>query len=216
MLIYSTYAGASCDPEIIRLGMGYCVTPNRLPNRGPDMPGVPYFMDNGAFSCWIKGYPYMPDLFWKTLAGCFQARLDLDFIVVPDLVADAASLDYSIKWLREYLPGGDRYALAVQDGMTPKDVKNDCRTNFHRLKYIFIGGSVDWKWKTAAEWVSFARDEGKRVHIGQVGSLRRLRAAQSLGVDSVDSGSFTRNKSWSIVEEFQGKSPAPELWSDAI
>jgi len=41
--------------------------------------------------------------------------------------------------------------------------------------------------------------------VGQVGTADRLKIAYDLGVDSVDSTSFQRNKSWHHIENFYRK-----------
>ena len=66
-----------------------------------------------------------------------------------------------------------------------------------------VGGSVEWKWDTAKEWVDFAHDKEMKCHIGQVGQLHYLIRAYEYGADSVDSSSIVRNKSWGIIDKFK-------------
>jgi hypothetical protein len=155
-------------------------------------------LDNGAFECWRRGIPWTESRFFETIEKCYKTGVKLDFVVLPDIVCGGKkSLNYSMTWLDRLQPA--KLALAVQDGMTSSDVQD---YDISGLTYIFIGGSVDWKWKTANEWVEFAHYNKLKCHIGRCGTIERLRYAESLGVDSVDSTSFVRNDSWHIIEQF--------------
>ena len=49
------------------------------------------------------------------------------------------------------------------------------------------GGSTDWKLgPTARALTAEAKRRGKRVHMGRVNSLKRLRYADAIGCDSAD------------------------------
>jgi hypothetical protein len=55
---------------------------------------------------------------------------------------------------------------------------------------LFLGGSTAWKLGPAARRLTAeAKARGKRVHMGRVNSLRRLRYADATGCDSAD-GTF--------------------------
>ena len=156
-------------------------------------------LDNGAFSCFYRGYPFQEDVFFKTMQTAFRNGIDLDFIVCPDIVCGGInSLDFSAKWARK-LEGCPNLALAVQDGMLEKSVTPDILRYF---KYIFVGGSEEWKWETARDWRRFADKWKKKLHIGRVGTLDNLISARDVGADSVDSTSFVRNESWHILEQY--------------
>jgi len=158
-----------------------------------------YALDNGAFSCYTKGYPFQRDLFMSTINKCYKKNIILDFIVCPDIVCGGKkSLSFSASWAEKEMLGTPNLALVVQDGMETIDVL-PCLSPF---SYIFLGGSVEWKWKNAKKWVSFAKEHNKKVHIGQCGQLKYLNIAKELEVDSVDSTSFVRNGSWNILEKF--------------
>ena len=160
----------------------------------------PCALDNGAFGgTRDKRKCYDPHRFLATLHRCYQMGLELDFVVAPDRIgAGTDSLSMSVHWAKNMIPGSN-LALALQDGMTPEDVK----PHLHLFAVLFIGGSKKWKWQTAEAWINLAHDNDKRCHIGQVGTLRGLRRAHELGADSVDSASFVRNKRWDILEEFR-------------
>jgi hypothetical protein len=142
--------------------------------------------------------------FMTLLERCWKCGLSADFIVCPDIVAGGMdSLDFSWSWQKRLRPA--RLALAVQDGMKFDIVDHLVAKAF---THIFVGGSVDWKWETAAEWVRVAHDRKMKCHIGKVGTLKNLRLAKLYGADSVDSTSWVRNDSWHIVEEFLLKKKA--------
>jgi hypothetical protein len=199
MLIYT---GNSIGGDVERVkayGMGIMIASSPTPGSFMDkrLTEVPCALDNGAFTSKKKGYPFNPYPFLATMAKCQSMGLVLDFVVCPDIPGSPDSLAFSLKWATGQIPGTN-LALALQDGMTTDEV----RPHLRHFSTVFVGGSVDWKWRTAETWAQFAKDEGKRCHIGQVGTVERLRRALELGVDSVDSTSFVRNDSWHILDEF--------------
>jgi len=164
-----------------------------------DWKGMPLALDNGAFQCWSRGYPFMETPFFDTLWQCYKLQLDLDFIVCPDIVADGLnSMRFSLGYARERLLGCKRLALAVQDGMAPHHVANGIQDD--HFTTIFVGGTLDWKWSSLPEWVAMAHENGMKCHVGRCGTENKIKKAIELGVDSVDSTSIARNKSWHIIE----------------
>ncbi len=173
---------------------------------GSSLPGYlndySFAMDNGAYSCYVNGLPFDEYAFLKILSDSRKFGIP-DFVVIPDIVGQGKkSLEISKTWLNRLY--GYNLALAVQDGMMPSDIDF-----VEELSYIFVGGSVKWKWETIEMWVEFAHRNGLKIHVGKVGRLDYLKRAKELGVDSVDSSSFARNDSWHILEEF--KKPQQEL-----
>jgi hypothetical protein len=155
-------------------------------------------VDNGAFGCHKSGKPFNTELFLKNVERVNKINLNPLFIVCPDIVAGGLkSLDFSMSWLDKI--NYSKIALVVQDGMTQEDV----RPIIKDFQYLFIGGSVSWKWRTAESWVNFAHDNDTPCHIGQAGQLWMLKAANRFGADSVDSTSWVVNKTWHIIREFQ-------------
>lgn len=201
MRIYTGQTTGTKLEKIKSLDLGICISSN--PNTSPskDFGQVPCFLDNGAFSCYAKGYPFQEDVFLKTMSKAYAFGIKLDFIVCPDLLMKGKeSLQYSMEWARGNLKTASNLALVVQDGITPEHI-----TDWYvwdRFTHLFIGGSVDWKWETAKIWREYTKEMGKKLHIGQCGQLKYLKRAYELGADSVDSTSFCRNESWHIVEEF--------------
>ena len=166
---------------------------------------IPCAFDNGAFQAHAKGYPFREEAFWNCLDKCYSLGIKLDFIVCPDIVMGGKeSLDFSVEWARTKLKSAPNLALAVQDGIEP-NIQDLDKYVMSLYDLIFVGGSVEWKWKTADKWVKFAHRFDKKVHIGQVGQARYLRFAEHIGADSVDSTSIARNNSFGIIEEYLGK-----------
>ena len=158
-------------------------------------------VDNGAFQSYVRGFPFLSDLFWKLLHDTYLAGANPDFIVCPDIVAGGKqSLSFSLDWAKNKIIGCSRLALAVQDGMETTDIRSYERQFF---SWIFVGGTVEWKWRNAEKWVKFAHDNNMKCHIGRCGTIEKLRTAKKIGADSVDSTSILRNNRWDILEELK-------------
>ena len=203
MKIYTGNADGVKLEQVRKLDMGIMIaaTPRSISRRYSQ---VACALDNGAYQCWRRGFPFQADRFRRTLTSAYTAGLRLDFVVAPDIVAGGLrSLEFSLRWAQGELLGTSHLALAVQDGMTIEDLRhNDVPAWF---SHIFIGGTVEWKWQTGPMWVDYAHHAGMQCHMGRVGTLENLRRAQAMGIDSVDSTSFARNDSWHIVREFLGR-----------
>ena len=202
MKIYTGQGAGKKFDEIVKHDLGVCIssTPNIMPHK--ELKKVPCFLDNGAFACHRKGYPFQEDVFFKVITKSYKLGIKLDFIVCPDLLMRGKdSLEYSIEWANGKLLSANNLALVVQDGIEPSHI--DDWDIWDRFTHLFIGGSVDWKWRTAELWSDYAKENGVKLHIGQCGKLEYLKTAYDLGADSVDSTSFCRNERWDIVETFK-------------
>jgi hypothetical protein len=196
--IYTGTCGGEKLEKVKEFDMGIMVYPSRTRRPCENLGKVSCALDNGAFRCWQRGYPFMEEFFWQTIRDCYDKKIDLDFIVCPDIVTGGKrSLDFSIEYANSKLRTSQNLALAVQDGVKPSDIDKFCLSNF---SHIFIGGSVEWKWETAEQWVDYAHGKEMKCHIGRCGTLDRLRYARGIGADSVDSTSIARNDSWRIIE----------------
>jgi len=153
-------------------------------------PDISWILDNGAYHYWIHRKAFDDIAFLNTFDKIDHSVSDPDFIIVPDIVtAGYTSLDFSLKWLTR-IPDKYNCYLAVQDGMET-DVINKHISLFDGL---FVGGSLDWKQKTAENWVDLAHNNGLKCHIGKVGTFRRLVWAKNIGADSIDSSTFVQAK----------------------
>ena len=200
MQIYTGNAFGKKLDEVEKRDMGIMISTSPTVKPNKDFRRVPCALDNGAFSAFTKGYPFPEKAFMGTLDTCYSLGIKLDFITCPDLVAGGKkSLDFSMEWAMGKLKTAPRLALVVQDGIDEEMLDPFVLSYFDR---IFVGGSKEWKWETAAAWCDFAKSKGLLCHIGQVGRLEYLTAAQSAGADTVDSTSYARNSSWNIIDDF--------------
>ena len=148
--------------------------------------GLPYALDNGAWSAYTQGRPFDEAAFLRALR-LLGARAD--WTTLPDVVAGGhASLDLSLRWMRRVNDESPRSLLAVQDGMSADDV----RPFLGERVGLFVGGSTAWKLSTIDQWAGLAREVGCWCHVGRVNSRRRIRHCATAGATSFDGTSVTR------------------------
>ena len=189
--------------KVEELKLGIMVSPSVTKPPNKDFSKFKCCLDNGAFRNWQRGYPFMESSFFACMEKCHKVGIDLHFIVCPDIVTGGKdSLAFSMEYARTKLKTAQNLALAVQDGVTPKDVSNEYLGNF---THIFVGGTREWKWETADEWVKYAHSKDLKCHIGRCGTLDRLEYARDMGADSVDSTNMARNDSWNTIERLYGE-----------
>jgi hypothetical protein len=109
---------------------------------------------------------------------------------VPDVPYNGiASLERSRSWLpklRQQFPT-IKWAVAVQDGMDESALDG--------FDAVFVAGSTEWKWKTAASWVTMGHARGMWVHVARVNTRRKIEYCQDIGADSADgTGIFRGDK----------------------
>lgn len=141
-------------------------------------------LDNGAWSAFQQGKPFDEDAFSRAIDKVGEGA---QWVVLPDIVAGGmASLDLSLKWLDRLKGFPERLLIAVQDGMTPDDV----RQYLGPMVGIFLGGSTEWKLATMNAWGQLARRRNCYFHVGRVNSLKRINACAQAGADSFDGTSI--------------------------
>lgn len=150
---------------------------------------TPWAFDNGAFKDWTSEKPFDETRYLRALDALhLVCNTRPDFIVVPDLVAQGTkSLDFSLSWLPRIRKAGAKAPLylVLQNGMDEQLLDDfGC---LHEFAGLFVGGTLDWKLKTAPGWVGFAHARGLKLHVGRMGTTNRVRAAIRWGVDSIDS-----------------------------
>lgn len=164
-------------------------------------PGEPWGFDNGAYRDWVAGVAFDEDAYRLSLAKAV-AHPDPPFLaVLPDVPAKASeSLAMSDRWLGcADLP----WYLAVQDGMTPDDV----RPFVGHIVGLFLGGTTAFK-ATLPTWVDVARAHGLRVHYGRCSTPQRIAQAIHHGCESADSTTAMWKESrWSRLEELLRTGP---------
>ena len=150
----------------------------------PDGTPALYALDNGAWGAFQQGVEFNDDAFRWALDRIGDRA---DWTVIPDCVQDKEkTLERTEKWWPEV----ERYRplLAVQDDMTEADVLPWLLAGAG----VFIGGTTEWKLKTAPQWVELAHRHGRICHMGRVNSVRRIRYCQYVGIDSIDGTNATR------------------------
>lgn len=153
-----------------------------------------YALDNDAFRPWLRaGKPLgMSAKMWLKLwdSKRFEKRVNVAekflhdpyFSVCPDIPgAGLASLRFSLEWRMDLMNSFPWY-LAVQDGMTEKDVI----PHLHLFSGIFLGGSDSFK-GTAIRWCRLAHQFQKKFHYARAGTLNKVKHAYMVGADSCDS-----------------------------
>ncbi len=145
-----------------------------------DPKGLDYSCDNNRYPCWKKGIDWNEGKFISLLDGCLKKSYSPKWVVVPDVVTNAKETLLSWKYWAKRLDVvyGFPLALAVQDGMTVRDVQKLKR----QPDVIFVGGSRKFKWRTAPIWC----ENFPYVHIGRVGSYKGLWQAHRLKAKSTD------------------------------
>lgn len=148
--------------------------------------GMPYAMDNGAWTAYQQDLPFDERAFSKAID---LLGASADWIVIPDIVAGGLrSLDYSLAWIERLRGLSTPLLLAVQDGMAIDDVRSLLSPSVG----IFIGGTTSWKEETAQQWGALARRRNCYLHVGRVNSQRRIAICAAAGANSFDGTSVTR------------------------
>jgi len=193
------YTGSTGDPtklgSLHRLNVGVMINGDGFNERWR---GLPVAIDNGAYSAWVNGYGFDEYRFLRTLSLAIQRRVEIDFVATPDIVAGGLdSLEFSLMWEKR-LKGHPLY-LVVQDGMDMSDII----PHLNLFRGIFVGGTMEWKIQTSEAWVKFAHDNGVKCHIGRIGTLEKIKWAEKIGADSIDSTNFARHGTFHVIQEWK-------------
>lgn len=186
-MIYLTGATNDRDePFLIAAGIGLMANPGNGYHVRVDR--YPWFAaDNGCF-----GGQWVEDQHLSWLDALPRDRCL--FAVAPDVYPDAAaSLELGAGYFALIREMGYPVALVAQDGAEQLDLPWD------DFDVLFLGGernvehpSREWKIGLAAEELAHrARGHGKWVHMGRVNSMRRMKRARAMGVNSAD-GTFIK------------------------
>ena len=146
-------------------------------------PGFPYAIDNGAWSAHLNQTAFD--------TGAFIAVLDelgegADWVVAPDIVEGGrSSLWLSETWLPRLVGRVKRVLVAVQDGISVRDVRPLLKAA-PRDVGIFLGGSTDWKVANIPVWAELAEEVGCYYHVGRVNTVKRIRMCRYARAHSFD------------------------------
>jgi len=181
----SKYRGDLCRD----LGFGIIYSPAHPQKIRDD---IKHIIDNVAWTAFVKKEPWDEVAFYRYL----ERAKNPEFVIIPDIVAGGTS---SLSRSAEHI---DRIKfpmyLAVQNGMNAGDT-------IKFIPYIdgyFVGGSMDWKLKTSEYWCKFAHNNGKKCHIGRVGTKKMYAWAKYIGADSVDGSTPVRHNKIHLIPEW--------------
>lgn len=159
--------------------------------------GIPYFVDNGAFTGSFDPDEWIPLL--DDLAGY---NYQPDFVVLPDGYNDAEkTLERHRKWAPEVIDRGLRPAAVLQPGL-PVSTQVTLADRIG-AEFVFVGGENRWKRAHAHEIVEEARDHGLGVHIGNPGGEDGFVWAYRIGADSADTSTVGQNGYWHYLERLE-------------
>lgn len=148
-------------------------------------PNEPWGFDNCAFLHWRRGERFNDDAYRSRLDIAYKVGLPYIAIVPDEVAGGKASLERSWSWMAgRDLPNDWPWYLAVQDGMSRRDVEGIIRGGFRGL---FLGGTNKFKQATAWIWAELAHEFGLLFHYGRAGTLRKLDHAKLIEADSLDS-----------------------------
>ena len=154
--------------------------------QSPRTEGMPYAIDNGAWSCHQRGCGFDRRLFLR-LVDILGDRAD--WIVLPDIVAGGlGSLELSLEWLDRLKSRETLLLLAVQDGMRREHVM----PFLSKRVGLFVGGTTEWKLNSLPTWAGLAHQLGIYIHVARVNTARRIRYCSGFQVHSIDGTSATR------------------------
>lgn len=182
MLGYASRTGTKKNLDALREGGWRLLVSARGDHRHE---GFPYALDNGAWTAHTQGGGFDERKFMRLVEKMGHAA---DWLAVPDIVAGGErSLDYSQQWLPR-LQGVCPLLLPVQDGMTVDMVRHLIGPDLG----IFLGGSAEWKERSAHEWGALAKAQRAYFHVARVNTRRRMRIAFYAGADSFDGSGPSR------------------------
>lgn len=165
-----------------------------------DRTGLEWACDNAAFGDQWSTEAFQAAVFDKiAVLTAGKGRPPL-FVPAPDVVGDskATAIMFEV-WEPTLALAGVPLAFVAQDGAERQMLPWD------RFSWLFVGGTrtyasgqwgegpyTEWKEsKAAADLIGEAKRRGKRVHVGRVNSLRRMKHFYDLQVDTVDGSSFS-------------------------
>lgn len=182
MIYYVSATGTMRNLALIR-EYGFRIMVSARGNLRPC--GIPYALDNGAWTAFQKGEPFGD--------AAFQRALDVlgagaDFVVCPDVVGNAAETLAMIDGWLPRLATLPRVLLAAQDGMDVRDLAPHLSPRVG----VFVGGSTEYKEGSVRKWGVTCRAAGAWLHVGRVNTARRISICLEAGADSADGSSLTR------------------------
>jgi hypothetical protein len=182
--------------------------------RGP-WPWFPFALDNGAFSCWDMQTNRFDDDKWKATEVQWRSLIRwaapmglARWSIVPDVPGDSArTLERYSQYARSVADCEINPAIAVQDGMTPDDIRKLSPSPV----VVCVGGTTDWKWKTVEMWA----ESFSRVHVLRCNSPTKLEYLEGIGIESCDGTGWNRgdSKQTQGVEDWARRNASPKQYA---
>jgi hypothetical protein len=161
--------------------------------------------DNDVFAAWEKGTDsrrtlkereyweayWLPggigEQRWLGMLDKFPQDNPPAWVLLPDVVGDwPKTVESVLRYRPEINARGLRAAVALQDGCCFDEALS------LQPSTVFVGGSVQWKWRNVAAICAYFQPHGVRVHVGRVSGPLRVRNCLNAGVDSCDGSGFVR------------------------
>lgn len=170
--------------------LGHLISPGD--QRGP-WPWFPYALDNGAFACWEPTSNTFDGGKWQTAEAkwhrlIFWAQsvaLRPRWAIVPDVPGNwGATIERWSRYAQHVQAASIPLAVAVQDGATVESVQSLSPAP----DVVCVGGSTEWKWKTAAMWAAAY----PRTHLLRCNAPDKLYWLESIGYESCDGTGWSR------------------------
>lgn len=145
--------------------------------------GLPVAMDNGCFA------GLNAPAFVKMLDRYKPYADDIDWVVTPDVLEDwKGTVEFWKSWMPVVRDYGYRACFVLQNDMPfplIKKINQDA---------LFIGGDTRYKLsKEVVQFVRWAREKNKPVHMGRVNSYKRISYAIGIGCTSCDGSGYSKH-----------------------
>jgi len=192
MKLYASWTGTKRNLRALREnGWSLLMSPdtlkrckNKTAPLWPDGTPAPYVLDNGAWGCHQRGEPFDEHSFMWAYGRISE---DAEWVVAPDIVGGGEqSLELTKSWLPKL--NHRKILIAVQDGLAPKDVD----ALMDSTRGIFLGGSTEYKIRTMSMWGKYCSAKDVYFHVARVNTIKRFRACQAAGADSIDGSGASR------------------------
>jgi hypothetical protein len=137
-----------------------------------------FALDN---ACFAQGETFDAGAWLEWLAGLRRYRARCLFATAPDVFCDArATWERAAPYLATIRQLGYSAALVAQNGFDLEEV------DAALFDVLFIGGDDRFKQAEGVDAARWARSIGKKIHLGRVNTLWRLRDAHDALYDSAD------------------------------
>ena len=146
--------------------------------RSDDLKGIPYLLDNGAFTIFHESK-------WLRMSAEGINDEHCIGIVVPDVVADWTRTLFDFERYKRWVPIDKRF-IVLQDGCTRESIP------WGEIVGVFVGGTTSFKYSEAVfECIKEAKRRNKWVHVGRVNTPLRLLYFDGW-IDSFDGSGLSR------------------------